>query len=278
LSPDALTRIQNLDLDWARQLEGFLERQIAQTLASLQQKDHQDNQVEYVLLAGYWMDLAGLSYALGEPFERVRSMLREASKAYRMVFRLRHTQKRISASPMGTRVESETISVDDSLTNSRTALKAMKLCALTESTEAIQELASLVGDPNGASYVGIDSSICTPNDQHLAKAIKALVKKDHPRMALELDGLSKASNSITLEAQLLKFLTGSKAKPFLDAVKTQIAVFEKDQGLEINHKRPESFLNVSALAFLRMALDSGVISRDELLEADLQLPLELLFG
>lgn len=143
-----------LDRVWASELEDFLRGQLdgAPDPASV------DDPVTAVLLAGYLRDRGLLGTVTGMAASEVRDLWRRSVVLTTVAFRLRP----------GT-------GEDQSLANSRRGLEAMELGLAASALDLVAELALMVEDPSGATYVGADSVVCTEEEQRLAYATRDLV-------------------------------------------------------------------------------------------------------
>src|SRR5262249_34418341 len=73
---------------------------------------------------------------------------------------------------------------DYSMTNSKNCFHGICYALIGGEYGVVEKLAELMWDPPKASYIGPYSEICTPNDQHLAYAVKELCF-DRPAQALK---------------------------------------------------------------------------------------------
>ncbi|MET4134344.1 hypothetical protein ABIC21_000538 [Pseudarthrobacter sp. PvP090] len=147
--PDQL----RLDHAWAAELTEFLRRQLDSA------PDHdEDDPVGAVLTAGYLRDLGLLGAVTGMAPEEVRDLWRQSVLLTTVPFRMRP----------GT-------DEDQSLANSRRGLEGMELGLAAGALDVVRDLAKLVQDPPGASYLGEGSVVCTTEEQLLAYATRDLV-------------------------------------------------------------------------------------------------------
>ena len=151
MSPETL-RLP-LDVTWAEELKGFL----AAHLKDAPPPDLIEGQVDGVFLAGYCRDMGLIRYVEGAALDEVRTLLRRSCSYTLEVFNFR---------------DADPEEADASLTNSRRGLQTMELALACGAPDLARTLASLVWDRPNASYLGPGSVVCTPEEQHLAYALR----------------------------------------------------------------------------------------------------------
>lgn len=153
-----------VDIAWARELDAF----VSAAIVDVPPPDELDDQAQGALAAGYHRDLGLLRYADGAPLDEVRAAFRRATEYTLALFRLRAPREPWQP----------TEDVDESLTNSRRALDALELGLACGAHDLATALAPLVWDPPGATYIGPNSVVCTPEEQRLAYALRDLLVND----------------------------------------------------------------------------------------------------
>ena len=217
-------------------------------------------QVEWVMLAGYFCDLAFVEYGLGESLPLVCTHMSEGAAALLKVFELRGTSPAFPVITVGGPRPDER-KIDYSLTNSRRGLFAMYLAVIASGPMGAAGIAALVGDPPDASYIGEDSPVCTPEDQELASFLKALLlgqtpPGSHPTPA--------SSDGRAFERVMLESISRGNCPAFLDALGRLLrwhAIAAQDQ----EHRRnPVWLMCVPGLALSRLAVVRGLIAPEQL--------------
>ncbi len=143
---------------------------------------HKVPQTSYSIASDNYMAVACYKYALGEPLEEVHSYLVKAATYMGRVFELRGTAPPFSVTvvtldPKGQVVDRRPLhkegEVDYSTTNPVAGLTGLYLALIIGDMQLAQHVAGLIGDPENASYIGTDSEVCTPDEQHLAYGYQA---------------------------------------------------------------------------------------------------------
>jgi hypothetical protein len=166
-------------------------------------------------------------------------------------------------------------SADFSLTNSRRGLLAMQVAVLAGDRSLVERVAALVGDPPDATYVGPDSVVCTQEEQGLAYALKAYLLGRTAVAYFHTAGLATSATSIRVQAVAIDALIRRERQDFLSALAELLAAHAD---LAVNPDRarePRRFVAIPALALAALALDGGIVTRDQLPD-DPYLPLSLL--
>jgi len=241
LSP--IPRLPALDLPWAEGVEKFCAEAGAELARELAVPES-GGQIEHVLLATYLEDLGLIRYALGFSLEDVKETFQLAARALLRVFKLRGTEP------------------DDSLANSRRGREALLLALAAEDLALARSLAPHVEDPEGASYLGPDSVVTTPDDQALAKAWRDLV------LGLPVPPLSlgpDATPGALLEAAALEPRAAGDAASFSTALARLLLWHEEQATLEEHRHQPDWLLCLPGLALETVAVERGVVGRGETL-------------
>lgn len=254
-----------VDLAWAEELKVFLHAQLAEAPAP----NSIEGQVQGVFLAGYCRDLALVRYAEGGPIDEVRALLRRSSEFHFEVFKLRgidHT------APVADRAAQ---SDDRSLTNSRRGLQAMEVALACGALDLARALAPWIWDAPDASYLGPGSVVCTPEEQHLAYALRDLLLDRFEEGLREIHALPALPPEQEDRATILTALLKADPPVFAWAL-GELHTFHLDQ---VGHPGTldtlEDLLDIPTLAY-------AVLGRNRLpdlnpLPSDAFLPLELPF-
>lgn len=290
MSPETI-RIPGLDTEWARQLLGFLEAEQPALGAALKMPGRRPDQIQCAFFAAYSLDLASLHYALGDDLEAVRGYLDDAILGHWHLFAQRGTTRAFpwelvtlpserhageGDAPAEQGEGGGGTDTDFSMTNSRKGLLAMYLALVTKGCQVAQELASLVKDPPNATYIGPRSEICTPNEQRLAYASKALLAEAKGTFFAELEGIQDPSPDIAFQEQLLRALEAGKADAFLDHLRAFLDWHRAEWKLPDNLRNTDLFLNLAALGLCEWALERRIISLEALQVAIPDFPVGLL--
>jgi hypothetical protein len=257
LPPDTL-RVP-VDCTWAKELAEFLRAQLKDAPAP----QDVEGQIQAALLAGYCRDLGLLRYAEGAGLDDVRRLLRASAECTLAVFRLR---------------DADPDSADLSLTNSRRGLHAMELALSCGASDVAGALAPLIWDPPGASYLGPDSVVCTPEDQRLAYALRDILLHRVEKGGEELHALKPADRGQEIRASLLTALTGGDETRFSQALAESHAFHlkrvEMDQIMNGDGlKDLDDLLDVPTLAYLSLGISRmaglGLPAQDAYLPVEL---------
>ena len=282
-------RVFNLDCAWAESFAEYGDRQRRNRLHELQTEDDTHAQLTWVRLGNVSCDLGLVAYALGAPESEVRRLFAEAARAYLEVFRRRGTLPAFAATMVrlepdcgegATVVDRRPVHLpgarDQSLTNSRRGLRAMFLALAVGDAALAQELAALVEDPPGASYLGVRSVVCTLNEQRLAYAVKALLLGKEDAAGAELQRIKMPATETAAVAPCVRFLTECKERQFLEAISNLLDWHRSAALNEENRHVPDFFLCLPALALRALALRRQLVRIEQLPDNSVYLPLAVL--
>jgi hypothetical protein len=271
-------RLEYVEAQWAHGVLAALEQDRTDILADATASRRELTQVEYALLAEDCKDIGMLKYALGLPLDETHEALAEATEAYLQVFALRGTQAAFEVAVV-TDGEAKPLrepgATDVSLTNSRRGLRAMYVALIAKGETIAREIAAHVWDPPGATYIGTESEVCTPDDQQLAYAMKALLlgKKSE---ALSLLPAPPVSSFALMQTELIKMLSAGRKEGFMAGLTDLLAWHRWQIADAENRKNIDLFFSVPGLALCRYALGCGLTERGELPGQTVFLPLDLL--
>jgi len=285
-------RLDYLDIDntalalanYKRDIPGDLQ-QIAQGPDNLQ--------THYSFLSRKYYAIGLFSYALGYPLSETREAFSHAAKAYVKVFELRGTEPAFPAysftydpsyppgHPKST-VEFRPLHGEDekdySRTNSQRNYLAVCVALIAGEHSAADRLASMIWDPPEASYLG-PNSFCTPNDQHLAYALRALFQEDHAAVAAELRKVRprrRRDEHLAHEARMLRALSGADAESFLEGLASLLVWHERQARSKRNRREVEFFLSIPGLGLSALALRRGVCTIAQFPQDNVFLPIALI--
>jgi hypothetical protein len=272
-------RLDFVDVPWARGVLTAIEQDRADILGGVDASYPRLLQIEYVMLAEDCKDIGMLKYGLGYPFGETRAAFAEAGKAYLRVFELRGTQTALEVAVV-TDQDSKPWhapgAIDDSLTNSRRGLEAMYVAMVTGDEALARQIAAHVWDPPGASYIGPESRVCTPEDQQLSRAVKALLL-DRRSSALSQPYVGRpVTSSAKAQAEVIDTLMAGLKTGFIDRLADLLEWHRGQIADAANQKDVELLFSVPGLALCRQALGRGLIELSELPQSDVLLPLVLL--
>jgi hypothetical protein len=255
---------EHFDARWAAELADFCASSYAEYAAM---EPGTATQVDAALAADTALDCACVLHPLGAPPHDVRIWIARAAYALGEVFRLRGTS---AAVPTVVVTEEGAAQVaapggpDYSLTNSRRGLLAMYTALAAGDSELAERTAGLVGDPPGASYLGPDSVVCTPDEQQLAYALKALLLGQIAVAAFQAAVPDSAPPAIRHQATAMQAMVGQNPQLFLDALDA-LLVTHSLEAADIRHQRePRYFLSLPALGLAALATTSGLVAEPQL--------------
>src|SRR5260370_2532488 len=214
-----------------------------------------------------WSDRAGedghdeetlglLEYALGYPLARVRRWMSRAA--------LRHF-KRMQLRDTG--AASSLVSVDS-------VRFAYLACTIGEFSLA-RDIALRIEDPPDANYIGTGSEVCTPKQQHLAYAVRALFAEDRSQTDAQLQQVrrSRQDDEATLQATMIRAILGRDGNVFISALDELLTFSERRT--KKNRDLLDLSLCVPGLGLARLALERGGITAAELPTDNIRFPVGL---
>lgn len=268
-------RLTWMDVEWARGVLAALEQERTDIL---DEAASPLSQLEYAMLADNYRDIGLLKYGLGYPLSETHSWFAKSFKASLRVFELRGTQPAFDVTVIRGE-ESHPLrepgATDDSLTNSRRGLQAMYISLIAGGEALARQIVTHIWDPPDASYIGPDSEVCTPDDQQLAYAMKALLL-DNKRDALNQLNRRPASVEAQLQAALIEALITNRKADFIAGFHELLSWHHEQIADPGNQKNVELYVSIPGLALCRQALAGGLIERGDLPEHERLLPLDLL--
>jgi hypothetical protein len=252
-------------------------------------------QTRHSSLADRYSCIARFSYALGYSLADAREAYACAALAELRVAELRGTEDRFpvvlvafdpSYPPGDPRRAVEKPahppgSKDYSLGNSQENFGAVTWALTAGEFGLARQIASRAWDPPKASYVGLSSEVCTPNDQRIAYAVKHLFVGEVELARAELDRVRpnkrETSSRDNLDvARMVRALAGDDRDLFLDGLRDLLAWHDGRALRKQNHNSSDFFLCLPGLGLSALALHRNLIARDQLPDGNPFFPLDLL--
>jgi hypothetical protein len=226
-------------------------------------------------------------YALGHPLPEVRSYLAEAGQYMREVFKLRGTQDSfpvtiVTGDARGRIIKQEPLHppgyIDYSLTNSADGLEGICLALIAGDLELAKSIAEMIGDPEDADYIGLDSEVCTPDQQHLAYAVKHLLLEDtHMALTeLALVNIRTATVDVRCQATMVHAIAAQQRAVFLQGLIDLLDWHQTMARRKMNLNDPDFFLSLPGLGLCVLAFYHGVGQWEQLPGDSVYLPVDLI--
>jgi hypothetical protein len=236
-------------------------------------------QVAHVFAADYTLYCALVSYALGADPKDVRAWIKRAAFASGEVFRLRAATPAFPVTVIeGNEPRSVSVpcAADASLTNSRRGLLAMQVALIAEDSYLVQQIATMVGDPPDAAYIGPSSEICTPEEQGLAYSLKAYLLGQYALAFSCAADVTAAQPLIRQEAVAIEALINRDTGAFVAALSDLLTVHAAAASDPRSAREPRCLINLPALALTALAIQSALLDPDRVTADDPYLPRALL--
>lgn len=251
-------------------------------------------QTRYASLVQAYQGAGEVLYALGYPLEAVRGALALAAFAGLRVAELRSTEDPFPAVVVTLNPNNPNCGVerpvhppgkkDNSLGNSFENFVAV-VTALTAGELGIaRRLAALAGDPPDAHWVG-PRSFCTPNDQHVAGAVRhlfagatdeALDSLDRVRLTRQRKFNFTDFVDTTKAVTMLRALATADPDLFLEGLRDLIRWHEATAMKPQNWDDSGFYLCLPGTGLALLALHRGLIARDQLPSDTPFLPIDLI--
>lgn len=288
-----MSRIKNLDVAFVSARLNDRLRNSEETRQMVREEPGKLLQTRMSSLEGDCLRIGLYQYALGYPLDQVRQALGESAVASLKVFELRGTEE---AFPVVVLTLDPTKAVDDpkfvidtrplhppgtkdySLTNSQACFESICLALIAGEHATAERLADLMWDPPNASYIGLRSETCTPNQQHLAYAVKHLMQNRPTEAEKELKrigGQRKNEQQTAFMAKMVGGLVEKSSGPFLDALQELLYWHGKQARMRNNQLNPEMYFCLPAVGLSILAVRGGLLKKNEL-PSDPYLPSELI--
>jgi WD40 repeat protein len=198
-----------------------------------------------------------LEYALGYPLARVRKWMSQAA--------LRHL-KRMQVRDAG--AASSTVSID--------GLRFAYLACIVGESGLARDIALRIEDPPDAKYIGTRSEVCTPKQQHLAYAVRALFAEDRTQTEAQLGQVrrGRTDDEETLQATMIRAILDPDGNAFLAALGELLRLSARRA--KKNCDLSDQILCVPGLGLAQFGIEQRVITAAELPTDDVRFPVELL--
>jgi hypothetical protein len=283
-------RLNYVDFDLTKRVVGTVTGLVEEIKLTIAKDPRKLRQTRESSLVADLMMLAAYHYALGEPIQRTIDEFRQAAEATLKVFELRGTEPTFPASLVTLDSDSpaeapEVISreslhppgsKDYSLTNSRSGLKAMYMALASGHVLVAQRLAQLVWDPPDADYIGEESEVCTPDDQHLAYAVKHYILGEDAKGHEELGRVKDGRQEVVLQVPLVRALLDRDGEAFIAALRAFLKWHEKEAKKKSKRTETDLYLSLPALGLTMLALRAGLITVDSLPTGNPHFPVEMI--
>ena len=152
----------------------------------------------------------------------------------------------------------------------------MQTALVAGDREQAEGTAELVGDPPDASYIGPDSVVCTPDEQAVAYAVKALLLEQTAIAVYHIGGVSTTAPPLIGEqaVALYALIDGDRAA-LLGALDRLLDAHAAEAVEPEAAREPRRFMSLPALTLVRLAIDAGLVTRTDV-PASIYLPVDVL--
>jgi hypothetical protein len=263
--PMPVPRLPDADEAWTaamrRTYEDLLQRHLALT------KTAPPERLVYAwdAVANDYRELACVGYAAGDPLDRVRVLLEGSSRAHLELVRRRGAD------------EGDANTAREYATGNACSTYEAICGALAVGDRATaRALAPLVWDPPGAEYVGPNSVICTDERQVLAYALRFELLDDRGRADQHLKRLTRVTQDAVGEMLMMRGILETRPELFLDGLTRTLAVHEHAARDKANYRVAKYFLCLPALGLSALALEHGLVAREQLTADNVYLPRDLI--
>jgi hypothetical protein len=289
---DIKPRLDYIDLDLTKRVLAGREEFIEKFEENERLGRHYAPQTSYSLVVADYLDNAFNKYALGEPLEDVRAYLVKAATYMGRVFELRGTQPPFPVTVFTTDAFGKVVdkrplhpegAVDFSTTNPIKGLRGLYLALIVGNMPLAQHIAELMWDPEDADYIGLASEICTPDEQHLAYAVKHLVLKDDQAALAELAAIKLKSavvrafgsqRDVKRQVAIVSAIVQGERAGIVAGLHDLIGWHTKVARQEAQRKHPEFFFSLPGLGLLALAMAQGLV--EDISIQSVHLPIELI--
>jgi hypothetical protein len=139
----------------------------------------------------------------------------------------------------------------------------------------------MIWDPPDANYIGPKSEICTPDQQHLAYAVKHLLLADPDACLKELTLVNPRTATVDVQrqAEMVQAIALKQPDVFLRSLEALLEWHEKTAARRIKQKHADYadfFLSIPGLGLVALALHSGLVQREHVPSNSVYLPLDLI--
>lgn len=250
-------------------------------------------QRRYRMLTLAYASVGSIAYALGYPITFVRDAFASSGFACDKVFELRGTMDTFPVTiitidnryPDGDprhvrqRPKDPPNTKDHTMTNSRGNIKGVYAALVGGEFALASDLASLAWDPPDAKWVSWNSVICTPNDQHLAYAVKHFFAGEVDQMEAELKRLRARPRQEPEREYIVgmwRAIVDRNAFQFREWLFDLLNWHEWEAKKHDPIAASDLYLSVPGVALATLAVKRGVCSISQLPANNVYLPIELI--
>ena len=280
-------RLGNLDLDLMQRVLGSHQQSRADDLEDERSGQIKRLQTHYGFAFDDARAIGLFLYALGYPLDEVRSYLTEAARYMRKVFELRGTQGPFPVTVVTTDEKGRVVTqeplhppdhVDYSQPNAADGLQGIYLALFAGDLDLARSIAEMLWDPPDAEYIHSGSEVCTPDQQHLAYAVKHLLLGEPETCLKELSRVDSRTATVDVQrqAEMVRAIARQQPDVFLRSLQALVDWHAKTAPRMIKRKHPdysEYFLSIPGLGLVALAKVQGVI--EEVPISSVYLPLGL---
>jgi hypothetical protein len=132
-------------------------------------------------------------------------------------------------------------------------------------------------DPPKANYIGLNSEVCTPYQQHLAYALKHLLLSQPEQVKKELGrvGHRRGEEQVAAMARMVQGLAENNDAWFAEGLVELLFWHHKDARKSHRQTDPERFFSLAGVGLSILSVRRGLLKKSELPD-DPYLPLELI--
>ena len=286
-------RIQHPDPRWIHHFLAKYESKFRQAYEEVYATQDEVRRTQFALVHANLSTLCFFLYASGRPASDVRQCIDMTVHTYRDVLRLRGSESTGMVDlqlpedlsepfDLGKALERAAIQTSDerdfSLGNSHTTLCTIYLALAKGDVRAAKELARGVWDPDDATYIGVDSEVCTPSQQHLAYALRDCLTKDHDKADSEFRKIAAPTIDVSMQAAMVGALVNRDASRFVEKLEGLLTWHEEHARHGDNLYDPTYFFCLPATGLTSLALGMGVISEDRVPGGNAYLPRDVILG
>lgn len=257
-------RLPHRDEQWLANLRASYEGWLAKHVAALPEAPEERRLYAWAAVENDYRQLSLISYAEGQPLERVRSLLLKSARAHLQVVSLRGTAPATGAEPPD----------GYSTGNSRSTYLAICRSMAAGDVGLARELAPFLWDPAKARYIGPGSTVGTVRAQAVAYALKELLLDERSRAQVHLDTVQRAPEDLIGELLMVQALVSAEPARFLKGISMALAWHSKQATK--HPKVVDLFVCIPALGLAAYAMNQALVSREELPTDQVYLPVDVI--
>jgi hypothetical protein len=259
------------------------------TLNLIRSEPERLKQTRYASLAMEFTEIGLFHYALGFALDEVRDDFLEAARAHLVVIELRGTEAPFPVTvlrfdparpnePPQEIARPDPAAKDYSSGNSKQAMEAAMLALIAGEHALAGRLALSIWDPPNARYIGPESEVCTPNELHLASALRELFKADKNAAAKELAQVRmrrKREGNILPAKKMLEGIAKGERGLFVQGLEGLLEWHAEEAQRPNNPRYAEFYLCLPGLGLTILAIRAGLVKLDDLPADNVYLPRSL---